>query len=65
MSAIWVTDIRTEGLRGYVVQMGLERDHDFSRVARKAKGMRRVVFWGSKAFGATGPAHRGRFLIAQ
>lgn len=61
----WVTDIRTEGLRGYVVQIGLERDHEFSRLTRKVKDMRRVVFWGPKVFEATGPAHRGRFLIAQ
>lgn len=40
--------------------MHAERCDEISRVARKAKGMRRVVFWGSKAFGATGPAHRGK-----
>lgn len=43
-----------------VFQTGSERDHETSRVTRKVKDMRRVVFWRSKAFGATGPAHRGK-----
>lgn len=60
MSDRWAAAIRTERHRGDASQMGSERDHEISQVARKAKDMRRVVFWRSKAFGATGPAHRGR-----
>lgn len=38
-----------------------DKDSEDDRVARKAKGMRRVVFWGPKVFEATGSARLGGF----